>query len=145
MSYTLHFKLKFHKFPHFKWVFIQHNNCSLHQYLSNHYSHDHVWIWKVAFSKKGIFWCIYGNLIQTSCITQLHHICTSKTNMLMLSLPNRLDLGPQCACTCPCTEALFIHAHEIFMHCLCQLLYIELFSLTLPQPNGARNATQLKP
>ena len=32
--------------------FAQHNNCSLHQDLSNHYSHDHVWIWQMALSKK---------------------------------------------------------------------------------------------
>jgi hypothetical protein len=55
MFCTLHFKLKFHKFPHFKWIFSQHNICSLHQDLSNHYSHAHVWIWQMAFSKRRSF------------------------------------------------------------------------------------------
>jgi hypothetical protein len=60
MFCTLHFKLQFHQFPHLKWIFSQHNNCSLHQNLSNHYSHDHVWIWQMVFSKRRSFWFNYA-------------------------------------------------------------------------------------
>jgi hypothetical protein len=55
MFCTSHFKLKFHQFPHFKWIFSQHNNCSLHQNLSNHYSYDHVWSWQVLVSRRRSF------------------------------------------------------------------------------------------
>ena len=68
MFCTLHFKLKFHQFPHFKWIFANHNNCSLHQNLSNHYS-----TWSCLDLANGIF--EEEKLLVQLCMTWWNFIC----------------------------------------------------------------------
>ena len=60
MFCTLNFMASFQYFPNSKWIFVQHNICSLCQDLSNHYPHAYVSIFQLAFSKRWSFMINYA-------------------------------------------------------------------------------------